>query len=160
MRIGAGNFHALRYTWRLLNPMAGAVALAFWSHKVCRWLVPLILAAALFSSAMLGGRTGVRRRRRARPGVPAARASWDYRLDLRARYWAPASIPYYFLSMNLALLFGLIRLPAGHAVDRLDADRSNRRCHSWFFRVITRTAADVVSDQRVAGAVTRAEEIL
>ena len=53
MRIGAGNFHALRHTWRLLNPTAGAVALAFWSHKVCRWLVPLALAAAQIAAAML-----------------------------------------------------------------------------------------------------------
>lgn len=112
VRIGAGNFHALRYTWRLLNPMAGAVALAFWSHKVCRWLVPVVMAVALLSSAMLAGE----------PVYAVATTLGlmflllgllGHRLDLRARYWAPASIPYYFLSMNLALFLGLIAFIRG-----------------------------------------------
>ena len=114
VRIGAGNFHALRYTWRLLNPMAGAVALAFWSHKICRWLVPLVMAAALISSAMLA--------REPEPVYAVAcalglafvlLALLGHRLDRRARYWAPASIPYYFLSMNLALLLGLFAFVRG-----------------------------------------------
>lgn len=107
VRIAAGNFHALRHTWRLLNPMAGAVALAFWSHKICRWLVPLALASAAVSAAMLGHEPDY--------GVAVVLglvlvllAFLGHRLDLRSRYWAPANIPYYFLSMNLALLLGLI----------------------------------------------------
>jgi cellulose synthase/poly-beta-1,6-N-acetylglucosamine synthase-like glycosyltransferase len=112
VRIGTGNFYALRHTWRMLNPMAGAVALAFWSHKVCRWLVPLVLVSAQISAAMLA--------REPLYGVAAALgallvllALLGLRLDLRARYWAPASIPYYFLSMNLALLLGLIAFVRG-----------------------------------------------
>jgi cellulose synthase/poly-beta-1,6-N-acetylglucosamine synthase-like glycosyltransferase len=112
VRIGAGNFHALRYTWRLLKPTAGAVALAFWSHKVCRWLVPLFLTAAEASSLLLSGEMVY--------GLAAAfgatlvgLALVGHRLGLRARYWAPASIPYYFLSMNLALLLGLIAFVRG-----------------------------------------------
>ena len=112
VRIGAGNFHALRYTWRLLNPRAGAVALAFWSHKVCRWLVPLVLIAAQISAAALA--------REPMYGLAATfgtvlllLALLGHRLDLRARYWAPASIPFFFLSMNLALLLGLIAFARG-----------------------------------------------
>ena len=45
--------------------------------------------------------------------VLALLALLGHRLDLRARYWAPASIPYYFLSMNLALLLGLIAFVRG-----------------------------------------------
>ena len=112
VRIGAGNFHALRHTWRLLSPMAGGVALAYWSHKVCRWLVPIVMAIALVSATLL-----------ARELVYGAAATLGAafvllallgrRLDLRARYWAPASIPYYFLSMNVALLLGLIAFVRG-----------------------------------------------
>ena len=112
VRIGAGNFHALRHTWRLLNPIAGAVALAFWSHKLCRWLVPLFLVAAQLSAAMLA-REPVYGAAAALGGVLVLLALLGYRLDLRAQYWAPASIPYYFLSMNLALLLGLIAFGRG-----------------------------------------------
>lgn len=112
VRIGAGNFHALRYTWRLLKPTAGAVALAFWSHKVCRWLVPLFLAAAEGSSLLLSGEM-VYGLAAAFGAMLVALALVGHRLGLRARYWAPASIPYYFLSMNLALLLGLIAFVRG-----------------------------------------------
>jgi cellulose synthase/poly-beta-1,6-N-acetylglucosamine synthase-like glycosyltransferase len=112
VRIGAGNFHALRYTWRLLHPRAGAVALAFWSHKVCRWLVPVFIATAEISALTLA--------REPIYGVPAATgmvlvllALLGHRVDRRRAYWAPASIPYYFLSMNLALLLGLVAFVRG-----------------------------------------------
>ena len=35
------------------------------------------------------------------------------RLDRRARSWAPASVPYYFLSMNLALALGFVAFARG-----------------------------------------------
>jgi cellulose synthase/poly-beta-1,6-N-acetylglucosamine synthase-like glycosyltransferase len=107
VRIGAGNFLALRHTWRMLSPTAGAVSLAFWSHKVCRWLVPVFLAAAQISAAMLA-REPLYGLAAILGGLIVLLALLGRRLDLRARYWAPASIPYYFLSMNLALFFGLI----------------------------------------------------
>jgi cellulose synthase/poly-beta-1,6-N-acetylglucosamine synthase-like glycosyltransferase len=112
VRIGAGNFHALRYTWRLLKPTAGAVALAFWSHKVCRWLVPLFLTAAETSALMLTGEL-VYQLAASFGAMLVVLALVGHRLGLRARYWAPASIPYYFLSMNLALLLGLIAFVRG-----------------------------------------------
>ncbi|HEY7286741.1 MAG TPA: glycosyltransferase family 2 protein [Vicinamibacterales bacterium] len=112
VRIGAGNFFALRHTWRLLSPTAGRVALAFWSHKVCRWLVPLALAAMQISAFTLArepfyGMTA------SLFGVLGLLALLGHRLDARAQYWAPASIPYYFASMNLALLLGLVAFLRG-----------------------------------------------
>jgi len=112
VRIGAGNFHALRHTWRLLNPLAGAVALSFWSHKVCRWLVPFALVAAQISAAMLA-REPVYGGAAALGGVLVLLALLGHRLHLQARYWAPANVPYQFLSMNLALFFGLITFVRG-----------------------------------------------
>jgi hypothetical protein len=46
-------------------------------------------------------------------GVLGLLALLGHRLDARAQYWAPASIPYYFASMNLALLLGLVAFLRG-----------------------------------------------
>jgi len=112
IRIGAGNFHALRYTWRLLNPAAGMIALAYWSHKVCRWLAPLALCAAMVSALALAWQ----------PFYAACAlsgfammclAAIGYVRDGRGEYRAVYSIPYYFVAMNLALLLGLFRFLQG-----------------------------------------------
>lgn len=112
VRIGAGNFYALLHTWRLLNPAAGWVAFAYWSHKICRWLVPMAILGSLAAAIGL-----------ARQPLYAASAAlilcsfglgWiGYRLDLREQYRAQFSIPYYFLSMNLALFLGFLRFLRG-----------------------------------------------
>ncbi len=107
VRIGAGNLHALRYTWRLLSPAAGLVAFSYWSHKICRWLVPLALPAAFVSAVLLAQRPVY--------AVFAALAAcfvlmaWiGYRLERRDVHIRALSIPYYFLSLNLALLLGFV----------------------------------------------------
>src|SRR5207244_1080602 len=56
VRIGAGNFQALGMLYRLLDPRRGFIALAFFSHKVVRWCVPLLLALILLLSAALAAR--------------------------------------------------------------------------------------------------------
>jgi cellulose synthase/poly-beta-1,6-N-acetylglucosamine synthase-like glycosyltransferase len=112
VRIGAGNFHALRHTWRMLDPRAGAVALAFWSHKVFRWLVPVALVSGQISAALLA-REPLYGVAAALGGVVVLLAWLGHHLNLRARHWAPASIPYNFVSMNLALLLGLIAFVRG-----------------------------------------------
>jgi cellulose synthase/poly-beta-1,6-N-acetylglucosamine synthase-like glycosyltransferase len=43
VRIGAGDLQALMWTWRLLLPWKGMVALAYLSHKVLRWLGPWLM---------------------------------------------------------------------------------------------------------------------
>lgn len=112
VRIGTGNFCALRHTWHLLNPLAGGVALAFWSHKIFRWLVPLVLIAAQISAATLA-REPLYGGAAALGAMLVLLAVFGFRLDLRARYWAPVSIPYHFLSMNLAVLLGLLDFVRG-----------------------------------------------
>jgi cellulose synthase/poly-beta-1,6-N-acetylglucosamine synthase-like glycosyltransferase len=154
VRIGAGNFHALRHTWRMLNPMAGAVALALWSHKVCRWLVPLVLASAQISAAMLA-REAVYGVAAAMGGVLVLLALVGYRLDLRSRYWAPASIPYYFLSMNLALLLGLFVFVRGsQSIVWTPTGRSASPSGRRLAEPIRHTAAHVVAGPRVGPSVT------
>jgi len=108
IRIGAGNFHALKYTWKLLNPGMGWVAFSYWSHKVFRWVVPLALCIAELSAILLA-----RDLRYAGVAVMgfliAALGFAGHRLDLRGGRWAVFALPYYFLSMNLALLLGFVR---------------------------------------------------
>lgn len=53
VRIGAGDFQAFRTLWPLLDPRRGWIAFTFFSHKVLRWLGPLLLLAALIANAVL-----------------------------------------------------------------------------------------------------------
>lgn len=108
IRIGAGNFHALKYTCKLLNPAMGWIALSYWSHKVFRWVVPLALCVAGASAILLASDpryAGVAALGALIVGLGLA----GYCLDRRGRYSAPFSLPFYFLSMNLALLLGFVR---------------------------------------------------
>ncbi len=113
MRIGAGNVHALKYTWRLLNPAAGLVAFSYWSHKVFRWLAPAAMPVALASSFLLAGT----------PLPYGIAASFGTLTVLMAiiGYWAarrnsPAGVfttIYYFYAMNIALLAGVVSYACG-----------------------------------------------
>jgi cellulose synthase/poly-beta-1,6-N-acetylglucosamine synthase-like glycosyltransferase len=62
VRIGAGDFQALRLCRACLKPSFGSFAWIFWSHKVLRWFTPhLILAGSLLvirASAKPGERLG------------------------------------------------------------------------------------------------------
>jgi cellulose synthase/poly-beta-1,6-N-acetylglucosamine synthase-like glycosyltransferase len=117
VRIGAGNFYALRYTSGLLSPSAGMVALSYWSHKVFRWVAPLAMAVAFLSAAALA-------REPFYAGCVLAAAAFGilacigYRVELRnqrSRFFGHAlfSVPYYFVSMHLALMFGLVKCLRG-----------------------------------------------
>jgi len=108
IRIGAGNFHALKYTWKLLNPAMGWIAFSYWSHKVFRWFVPLALCIAETSAILLA--SDVRFAAVAAVGALIAGLGFaGYRLGLRGVHLVPLTLPYYFLSMNLALLLGFLR---------------------------------------------------
>ena len=117
VRIGAGNFYALRYTGGLLSPTAGMVALSYWSHKVFRWIAPLGMTLSLVSAAALAREPFYALW--ALGGALFGILGWiGYRLELRkesSRLFNPAvfSVPYYFLSMHLALLFGLVKCLRG-----------------------------------------------
>ena len=52
-RIGAGGFQALVSLWPLLLPGSGWTSWAFVSHKLLRWIAPLLLVAALVANALL-----------------------------------------------------------------------------------------------------------
>ncbi len=105
LRISTGNFQTLfRAGLAMLNPLAGFPAMAYVSHKVIRWTVPLLMATALVSNGLLwrieagmwllicqGAFYGIAL-------LPAAVP------PLRAI--APLRLAHYFVSMNLTIARG------------------------------------------------------
>jgi cellulose synthase/poly-beta-1,6-N-acetylglucosamine synthase-like glycosyltransferase len=113
VRIGTGDFRALYECRRLLVPWRGWVSFAFWSHKVLRWLAPLLLLAALVSNVFLLDRPFCRVLFGLQLGFYAAAAiGW---LISRQRHLAAKllRIPYYFVGSNIALLIGFWKCATG-----------------------------------------------
>ena len=107
-RIAAGNFQALRLVPRLLSPLAGFPAFAFWSHKVLRWFAPAFMLAALITNLFL--------LRSVFYQVTFALQVMFYVLAYLGKVNAlpgsakrVASIAYYFVTMNLAIAVGFWR---------------------------------------------------
>jgi cellulose synthase/poly-beta-1,6-N-acetylglucosamine synthase-like glycosyltransferase len=110
IRIGAGDFQALFLCWRSLLPWRGFYSIAFWSHKVLRWFAPFLMIAALVSNVALLPHPLF--------AVFLALQLAFYSLALlgaviRRRKIVLFSAPYYFVTINLALLFGFFRFITG-----------------------------------------------
>ncbi len=112
VRIGAGNFHGIREILPLLNPRRGFVAFGLWSHKIIRWFVPFFLLAIFAANLALLGSAfynvffilqalfyGV------------AFVSWQ--LDRRGVQLPLLIYPYYFVTVNFALLLGFFKFLTG-----------------------------------------------
>jgi cellulose synthase/poly-beta-1,6-N-acetylglucosamine synthase-like glycosyltransferase len=112
VRIGAGDIQALIWTWRLLLPWKGMLALTYFSHKVLRWLGPWLMLIGFWGNLWL-------------LGTPLFRLLFFgqlvfYGLGLSAVlvHQVPilglaASGIRYFLVLNAALLLGLVRFAMG-----------------------------------------------
>jgi cellulose synthase/poly-beta-1,6-N-acetylglucosamine synthase-like glycosyltransferase len=110
IRIGAGDFQALFLCWRSLLPWRGFYSLAFWSHKVLRWLSPFFMMAALISNIALLSRPFF--------AVLLALQLAFYALAIVGGLWRGRKIvwfsaPHYFVTINLALLLGFFRFITG-----------------------------------------------
>ena len=102
------------WTWRLLLPWKGMVALAYFSHKVLRWLGPWLMLTGFAANLWLLGN-------------PLFRAIFFgqlvlYGLGLGAALvrhvpilGLAASAARYFLVLNAALLLGFARFALGAA---------------------------------------------
>jgi cellulose synthase/poly-beta-1,6-N-acetylglucosamine synthase-like glycosyltransferase len=112
VRIGAGDLQALAWTWRLLLPWRGMVALAYASHKVVRWLGPWLLAVALAGSLALAERPLFRALLAAQLAAYALAAAAPLlgRVPLAGR---AASIARYFVVLNVGLALGWVRFVLG-----------------------------------------------
>lgn len=112
VRIGAGNYQALRRFWKVLDPRRGYLALAFFSHKVLRWFVPHFMVLALLANVALLGVPGYRCLLLAQ--VLFYATAWSgHALSRRGGAPALLRLPLFFVSMNLALLLGCKRYLSG-----------------------------------------------
>jgi cellulose synthase/poly-beta-1,6-N-acetylglucosamine synthase-like glycosyltransferase len=107
-RIAAGNFQSLKMVPGLLLPTAGFPAFAFWSHKLLRWCAPALMAVALLANLFL-----------------MDSLFYQFTLFFQALFYALAylgkagvlkgtgrriaSVAYYFVTMNLAIVVGFWR---------------------------------------------------
>jgi cellulose synthase/poly-beta-1,6-N-acetylglucosamine synthase-like glycosyltransferase len=112
VRIGAGNYQTLFKHPEYLDPRKGLLSFCFFSHRVLRWFIPVLLVIAFLSNMFLVERSpfavlfavqclfygmallGHQRRKKNRPSKLFA-------------------VPLHFCSMNLALLLGLLRYVRG-----------------------------------------------
>jgi cellulose synthase/poly-beta-1,6-N-acetylglucosamine synthase-like glycosyltransferase len=139
VRIGAGDAHALRHTWRLLLPDQGMLAFTYWSHKIIRWLGPVLLLTAFVSNLFLADRPWGRALLIAQlAGYALGFAS---SLFARVPVIGPAATgAWYFMVINAALLLGTFKYVTGRAapvwqrtprtaerVQRLRAHRGQRK---------------------------------
>jgi cellulose synthase/poly-beta-1,6-N-acetylglucosamine synthase-like glycosyltransferase len=139
VRIGAGDAHALRHTWRLLLPDQGMLAFTYWSHKIIRWLGPVLLLTAFVSNLFLADRAWGR----ALLIVQLTAYALGLASPLLARVpviGQAATGAWYFMVINAALLLGTCKYITGRAapvwqrtprtaerLERLRAHRGQRK---------------------------------
>jgi cellulose synthase/poly-beta-1,6-N-acetylglucosamine synthase-like glycosyltransferase len=111
VRMIAGGMQSLRTEWRTIFG-SGWFTLKFISHKLLRWLMPLVLATLLVSSAVLAAAPLYRALFLAQAGfyLLALLGWWLNARDSRPAF---AYVPFYFVAMNFAAAGGLWRFLRG-----------------------------------------------
>lgn len=112
VRIGAANFHGIREILPLLNPLRGFVAFGLWSHKIIRWFVPFFLLAIFASNLALLG-TPFYNICFVLQSVFYGIAFVSWQLDRRGVQLPLLIYPYYFVTVNFALLLGFFKFLTG-----------------------------------------------
>ncbi len=113
-RIVSKDFRALLAYRAALNPLRhGAVALALWSHKLLRWLIPCFLIALFVASAGLARAPFYRLALIAQVAFYALAAAGAM-LSARGRN-SVLTVPFSFCLVNAAALAGLLRCVTGRA---------------------------------------------
>jgi len=132
VRISQANFNLLPKYIPLLNPVRGLVAYGFFSHKLLRWIAPLLMMVLLASNAFLLQRSPLYY------GLFAAQAALYFIAGLgyvrngKTKNSKLMLIPFYFVSMNLALGLGMFR-----AMTRKQGGSWRRIERSDIFRIET-----------------------
>jgi poly-beta-1,6-N-acetyl-D-glucosamine synthase len=111
VRIGVANFVGLAEIKHLLFRKLNFVTFALWSHKLIRWLVPFLLCFLLLSNLMLvvTGGSIVYSVLLLLQGVFYSIAGIGFVLDHFKIYSGLLGYPYFFVSMNWALMLGFFR---------------------------------------------------
>ncbi len=106
-----------------LNPWrVGLFAYMLWSHKVLRWLLPVNLLLAAFSLGTLAAKGSILFQLLAIPPSVVLLSAVLYLLPAFRRF-RPIYLSFYFCSMNLAVLIGLISFILGYRVTTWKPDR-------------------------------------
>lgn len=108
-RIAAGNFQSLRMVPGLLLPTAGFPAFAFWSHKLLRWCAPALMGVALLANLFLLDSVFYRLTLFAQALFYALAYLGKVGVLKRGTAKRVASVAYYFVTMNLAIVVGFWR---------------------------------------------------
>lgn len=109
VRISQANFNLLSRYVSLLNPLRPLVAYGFGSHKLLRWIAPLLLIFLLVTNGALAFASPFYAALVALQGAFYAMAGLGYLANGRTRRYRFLLIPFYFVSMNYALLLGLVK---------------------------------------------------
>lgn len=112
-RISAGNFQNLAVFKHLLWPPYKGLAFSFLSHKVLRWLGPLLLLLCFACSFALAFEQRLYLYLFLLQLVSMSSPFWDYILKRINVHWGPLRFVAYFYAMNLALLVGLVKYIKG-----------------------------------------------
>jgi cellulose synthase/poly-beta-1,6-N-acetylglucosamine synthase-like glycosyltransferase len=108
-RISQANFNLLPRYLPLLSPLQPLVAYGFFSHKLLRWLAPLILIFLLVANTALIAKAPVYSVLLGVQGLLYAAAALGYAGNGSTRRHKILLIPFYFVSMNAALLVGMCK---------------------------------------------------
>lgn len=108
-RIAAGNFQSLGLVPGLLSPTAGFRAFAFWSHKLLRWTAPALMGLALLANLFLLGSRFYQATLAAQALFYALAYLGKAGVLKRGALKRAASVAYYFVTMNLAIVVGFWR---------------------------------------------------
>ncbi len=109
VRISQANFNLLPRYLPLLNPLRGLVAYGFFSHKLLRWFAPLLMIMVLVANVLLLTESPFYDAAFALQVLLYVFAGLGYIQNGKIRKSKLLLIPFYFVSMNLALLIGLLR---------------------------------------------------
>jgi len=109
VRISQANFNLLPRYLPLLNPLRPMVAFGFLSHKLLRWFAPILLATLLAANLALAPVSSFFAAVLAAQAAFYAVAALGYYGNGRTRRYKILLIPYYFVSMNWALLLGMVK---------------------------------------------------
>jgi cellulose synthase/poly-beta-1,6-N-acetylglucosamine synthase-like glycosyltransferase len=109
VRISQANFNLLPKYLPLLNPLHGLVAYGFFSHKLLRWVAPVLMMVLLLSNALLLARGPLYYALFSAQAMLYFIAGLGYVRNGKTKNSKFLLIPFYYGSMNMALLIGMVR---------------------------------------------------
>ena len=112
VRLGAGNFQTLFGQPQYMNPFKGLPSFAYWSHRVLRWVTPLLLILAYACTVGLLSDALYRSLFIAQNAFYLL-ALLGYQKSKKGRAGGLFRLSLYFCSINAAMLFGLFRYLSG-----------------------------------------------